>query len=696
MKEKKYHTPLAVLLSFLAIAPVVISSVFLCVATVNLFSRIVRANVQQQVSLSLDSLERQITSVFTPYIERLDTFAIAVEDGIDREHLDTLIHDITSVFGGANTYYYATAISRFEEGGYYLDSTDWIPEPDWIPSKRDWWLGAVQAGHNVAFSEPYIDALTGALCVTLSRAAYNGQNLIGVAAVDIYLDSLTGIVNSIRVSESCKTYLVDEAGLYLTHEDASKRLEQSYFSDHPRLSQRYSASTYFDGVTKAFATKSRYYGVKRVASLPWYVVVEGNQSDFTRDILTGVIILIAILAVMMTVFIVIEITSMRRTSVVFRKLADGCSVIAKGDFTQTYEDSYTTEASLLAQGFNTFSETLRHLIGAMKESKTELTSAGEKLQTGTDETATAIKQILSDIAAAAEELESQTGSVERTVNSVSSINESIGHLETLIETQTQDVRVASSAVEQMISNISEVNSYVDKMASSFDTLAEDAENGAKTQTELQTQITEIETQSKLLSEANTAIATIAEQTNLLAMNAAIEAAHAGEAGKGFAVVADEIRKLSETSSSQSKTIGNQLEHIQNTIEMVVQATQRGVQGYTHLADEVDATKSLVRQIKVAMEAQQQDSAQITDALRGMNESTSQVHKASQEMSAGSRSIMDEVETLQEDTRAMKQGMNEMNQSADKINSTGTSLAEISSLMDKSIGEIGRQIDLFKV
>ena len=696
MKEKR-HASLATLLSLLGIVPVVVSSVFLCVAAVMLLGRIVRTNVRQQVTLSLDSLDMQIAAVFTPYHERLDTFAIAVEEGQDRNSLNTLIHDISSAMDSENSYYYATVTSRFEEGGYYLDSTDWDPEPEWIPPERDWWIGAVQAGHGVAYSEPYIDAQTGALCITLSRAAYNKAGaLLGVAAVDIYLETLTDIVGSIRVSQSGKTYLVESSGLYLTHEDGEKRLEQSYFSDRPALSGQYSAATYFDDTTKAFTLDGRYYGVKRVAALPWYVVADGEQRDFTREISTSIVLLLVSLVVMVVLFAVAEIVCMKHTSHVFKKLADGCAVIAQGDFTQTYEDSFTAEASLLAQGFNTFSETLRRLIGAMKESKSALSAAGDRLKSDTEETKSTIQQIVSNIAETERKLEHQTGSVERTVQSVRGINESIGSLETLVEEQTQAAQEASGAVEQMISNISEVNDSVDKMASSFEALTADAESGVKTQTELQSQIAEIEEQSKLLSEANTAIANIAEQTNLLAMNAAIEAAHAGEAGKGFAVVADEIRKLSETSSTQSKTIGDQLKHIQGTIDAVVQATQHGVQGYTHLAGEVSATEALVRQIKAAMGVQQQGSVRITSVLRGMNDSTAQVQAASKEMAAGSHAIMAEVVTLQDETHAMKHGMDEMSQSAGKIGETGGALAEISALMEQSIGEIGRQIDQFKV
>ncbi len=335
-------------------------------------------------------------------------------------------------------------------------------------------------------------------------------------------------------------------------------------------------------------------------------------------------------------------------------LEDICS--GEADLTKRITVTVHDEIGDVVHGFNAFSEKLQMIISHMKDSKEMLDTAG----------------------------------------AVDEISANISALNNMIENQSSGVTEASAAVEEMIGNIRSVNTSMEKMSKSFGDLQEHSHHGFEKLAVVSERVQEIDQQSKMLQEANMAIASIASETNLLTMNAAIEAAHAGEAGKGFAVVADEIRKLSETSTAQSKTIGQQLNQIKEAIVNVVSASTESSQVFAQVQEELHATDQLVMQIRSAMEEQNEGSRQITEALKLMNDSTIEVRNASAEMNEGNKMILEEVQHLQDVTIVMKQSMDEMHIGAQQINETGTMLTDVSNRVKNSIDKMGSQIDQFTV
>jgi methyl-accepting chemotaxis protein len=143
------------------------------------------------------------------------------------------------------------------------------------------------------------------------------------------------------------------------------------------------------------------------------------------------------------------------------------------------------------------------------------------------------------------------------------------------------------------------------------------------------------------------------------MNAAIEAAHAGESGKGFAVVADEIRKLAESSSEQSKTIGTVLKKIKNSIDKITHSTDEALSKFEVIDSGVKIVAEQEANIRNAMEEQSTGSQQLLEAAGKVAEITQLVKSESGEMFEGSRQVIAEGKNLEMATQEIASGMREI-------------------------------------
>lgn len=90
-----------------------------------------------------------------------------------------------------------------------------VPD-DWVLNKRQWYLDTISKG-STFISDPYPDAYSGKMVISVAEPAMNHNQIVGATGIDVSITSLTKMVATHKIGEQGYLILVDRNGYILSH-----------------------------------------------------------------------------------------------------------------------------------------------------------------------------------------------------------------------------------------------------------------------------------------------------------------------------------------------------------------------------------------------------------------------------------------------------------------------------------------------
>ena len=396
----------------------------------------------------------------------------------------------------------------------------------------------------------------------------------------------------------------------------------------------------FQSVWKDPADDRNFY----VAALPvrnsnWIVLARVSRDRVDSQVSTVMMPVAAIAAGGVAVVAIVLFLMSRAVVKRVQLAAQAAEQIARGDLTGQLSVTGHDETGQVLQAIKVMTGNLNSLVGQVKRSSIQLTSAATELAATSreqEQTVTTFNASTTEIAAAVRQISATS---QELAGTMAHVTEAATRTATLADAGRQSL----NTMEQTMFQLSDATTNISSKLSVINERARD------------------------ITGVVTTITKVADQTNLLSINAAIEAEKAGEYGLGFLVVAREIRRLADLTAVATLDIERMVREMQAAVSAGVmgmdkftEEVRRGVEEVGQLStqlqqiiEQVHQLTTRFEQVNEGMHSQSEGAKQINQAMLTVTAGAQQTVQAMQEFNKATGSLRDAIRGLKEEVSHFK-------------------------------------------